>query len=222
MASSAVPITGPPRGRRLDRRSGRRGAASRDARGSAPGTGSRSRRPGPVSTGSTAIEAIVSEPPTSASRPKTSPLAPSAMASGNSRSGGPKTSARTIAMTARATASSTKISVESFCASPSKITGTPLTTYSPLRRLKAGSATASRKRPIARSRSAWVRSGRRRTVIIAASGLGKRKLKRAFGVPGGCAGSKTTVLHVGRVVELRDPASGRTGWRPGSAAFWNW
>ena len=47
---------------------------------------------------------------------------------------------------------------------------------------------------MARSRSAWVRSGRRRTVIIAASGLGNRKLKRAFGVPDGWAGSKTTVL----------------------------
>ena len=56
------------------------------------------------------------------------PAAPSAIASGSSRSGERKTSESVITITARATASRMKIWVESSCARPSNTTGTPLTT----------------------------------------------------------------------------------------------
>ena len=71
---------------------------------------------------------MVSEPPASDRKPNTRPAAPIAIPSGSSLSGALKTSARTITMAARATASRMKIWLESSSASPSKTTGTPLTT----------------------------------------------------------------------------------------------
>ncbi len=56
------------------------------------------------------------------------PAAPNAIPSGRSLSGVRKTTARVITIAARAAARRTKIWVESSCASPSKTTGTPLTT----------------------------------------------------------------------------------------------
>ena len=94
-------------------------------------------------------------------------------------------------MTATATASRTKISLESISARPSTTTGTPLTTYSASRISNAGSATAPRISSIASRRSASLRSGRSRTEISTDSELGNRYEKRAFGSPGR-RGSKTT------------------------------
>ena len=71
---------------------------------------------------------MVSEPPTSERKPNTMPAAPNAIPSGRSLSGVRKTAARVITIAARAAARRTKIWVESSCASPSKTTGTPLTT----------------------------------------------------------------------------------------------
>ena len=61
-------------------------------------------------------------------KPNVIPAAPSAIASGRRRSGERNTSASAITIAASAAASRMKICVESSCASPSKTTGTPLTT----------------------------------------------------------------------------------------------
>ena len=57
-----------------------------------------------------------------------SAAATSAIASGRSRAGGPKISARVIVITTRAATSRTTIELESSLASPSTTTGAPLTT----------------------------------------------------------------------------------------------
>ena len=72
----------------------------------APGTGSRSRRQGPSSTGSTAIEAIVSGAPTTRIAPNVTATAASATASGTRRRRLRNTSTSTSAITTSATTSS--------------------------------------------------------------------------------------------------------------------
>ena len=87
-------------------------------RRSAPGTGSRSRPRDRSAPASTAIDAMVSEPPTSDRKPNVSPDAPSAIPSGRRRIGARNTSARVITMTASAAASRMKICVESSSREP--------------------------------------------------------------------------------------------------------
>ena len=77
--------------------------------------------------GSTAIEAIVSEPPNSDVAPNVIPTAASAIASGSSRSRLRNTSSSVIAITASAAPSSTAIDPVIVPARSLTTTGTPLT-----------------------------------------------------------------------------------------------
>ena len=114
-------------------------------------------------------------PPASDSAPNVSAAAASASASGNSRRRVRNTSASVAAITSSAAPSSTRIEFCTASASPSLTTGTPVTRYlAPRRGRNCGCWVAVSNRSIARRRSASVRFGFSRIVIIAASGEGNR------------------------------------------------
>ena len=123
-----------------------------------------------------------------------SAAATSAIASGSSRAGGPKISARVSVITTRAATRSTTIELESLSASPSTTTGRAADHVLGVANARTpSSATAARIRSIASLRSDSLRSGFSRTRIWAASALGQKIENCGFGWPG-LAGSKTTEL----------------------------
>jgi hypothetical protein len=117
-----------------------------------------------MSTGRTAIDAIVSDAPTSDSPPNVSAAAATAIASGSSRSRLRKTSASVAAMTSSAANSRAIIDPVIEDVRSETTTGAPVTVYvAPLRGFQAGIATAARMSRIASVRAASPRPARRRT-----------------------------------------------------------
>ena len=137
-----------------------------------------------MSTGSTAIEAIVREAPASSIAPNVRPAAASAIASGSSRRRLRKTSASVAAMTSSAATSSRTIELVMLVVSAARTTGAPVTTYFPPPcSAKQGAVrpslvqmarVARRIRAIACRRCASLMPGRRRTWIRALLRLGNR------------------------------------------------
>ncbi len=121
-----------------------------------------------MSTGRTAIEAIVSDAPTTDSAPNVIAAAASASASGRSRGRLRKTSRSIAAMTSSATASSVRIERPIDADRSDTTTGAPVTVYvAPLRGLNCVMRTAARTSAIASVRCASLSPDFRRTCTSA-------------------------------------------------------
>ena len=130
--------------------------------------------PSPSSTGSTAIEAIVSDAPSSDISPNVIATAASATASGSSRSRLRNTSASTSAITRSATTSSRSSESDARRPGPrpDRRAGRPCS--APFLSCHSFIATAARTSSIARRRWASLRSGLSRTWMTAAFSFGNR------------------------------------------------